>query len=91
MVGGGRAVVNVEPLHEAATEGVNELRIPVSNDAFWELVELPHMINEYLDQSFCCDCGQAWNKMSAFAKPIHHEIDTIMASDGWTREDVTLD
>ncbi|CDJ32666.1 uncharacterized protein EMH_0013240 [Eimeria mitis] len=61
MVGGGHVVVDAEPFHEAAPEGANELRIPVGNDAFWEAVEISHMINEE-GHSFRCDHARAGNK-----------------------------
>jgi len=59
------------------------LRSAVRDNAFWEAVEFPDIIEEESGCSFCCDHHVHWNEMHSLGDSIHDCHDGIVSRRLW--------
>ncbi|CDJ31164.1 uncharacterized protein EMH_0035250 [Eimeria mitis] len=87
IVRDGYVVIEIEPSHETAAEGANDLRISDDNNAFCKVIELPGMNNGSLYHSLRHNIPRTGHRVGAFAESTSDKIDTIVVFDWWQAYD----
>ena len=83
MIGSGNCNFDFQELAEAMCEVQYELGFLVTNNFFWESMELPDMVSEQLSHSGHCNMQHCQYDMSVFGQVVHYYIDGVVAMASW--------
>ena len=83
MIGGGSCDFDFQELAEAAREVQYKLGSLVTDNFFWESMELPDMVSEQLSHSRCHNVQCNWYGMSTFGQAVYYYHDGIIAVALW--------
>jgi len=83
MIGSGSCDFDFQELAEAVCEVRYELGSSVTDNFFWESVELPDMVSEQLSYSGCHNVRCHQYGMSAFGQTVHYYHNGIVAVASW--------